>query len=616
MLVFTLLFASICLSDQDYKQTNKIGDDSFVHGLMITTSALSPDGKMSVTASHDGNVKIWEIETGKELKRLGFEKKWVKMLAWTPDSKTLLMGLQEGTFALYEMSAKEIELFHSSHKAQITSISVSSDGKTILTSSDDMFLKIWDCKSRDEKSSIKLNARPTISILSGDEKHIITGNYDGTIRIFGVKSQEEVFNLKTGRSQISNVFVSKDLSKLISISFDRGARLWDLESRVMLKHQRVGFSTSKSVSQSSDEKYIAYIINDQHGSNIDILQVEKDKLTKIKTIRAGKLTLFNIFFSSDNKKIYGHLTTGILRIWDVESGKELTKERDYITHLALSASCKNVTALTSNGKLQTWDTEKCEKNKEFDWTGKCNIFSITASSDNKAIITHNFDRSLSIIDPETGIEKSKIDTQKSKRGLYLTSISSTDGKLVYGGDNTGIFYIFSSEEKERPLVQWKKVCPSGIICMDISSDGKHILAASTDGSIRVIELPKCDVTFEITKSIKILTSARFSHDAKKILATTFDNEIYVWDVAKFDKPTLLKNFKGNSSVTTAEFFDNSLIYGDINGNITIVDNYLDDSSKKEQVIKAHNGRISRITVLKDSIVTFGSDYCVKFWKKQ
>jgi WD40 repeat protein len=51
--------------------------------------AFSPDGKTLASASWDQTIKLWDVQTGKELATLKGHTGWVTSVAFSPDGKTL-----------------------------------------------------------------------------------------------------------------------------------------------------------------------------------------------------------------------------------------------------------------------------------------------------------------------------------------------------------------------------------------------------------------------------------------------------------------------------------------------------------------------------------------------
>ena len=76
-----------------------------------TSIAFSPNGKILASGdSCGGAIKLWDVRSGKELKRLaGNFIEVVTSVAFSPDGKTLASGTDTGAIKLWDLdSGKEL----------------------------------------------------------------------------------------------------------------------------------------------------------------------------------------------------------------------------------------------------------------------------------------------------------------------------------------------------------------------------------------------------------------------------------------------------------------------------------------------------------------------------
>src|SRR5262245_10826194 len=63
------------------------GTVRFRHGSRILCVVFSPDGKRIAAAGGDDPIRLWDAQTGKEIRQ--FKETWIQALAFSPDGRTL-----------------------------------------------------------------------------------------------------------------------------------------------------------------------------------------------------------------------------------------------------------------------------------------------------------------------------------------------------------------------------------------------------------------------------------------------------------------------------------------------------------------------------------------------
>jgi WD40 repeat protein len=130
------------LKDSDKKSPAEV----FVqlgHSSVVTSVAISPDGKYALSGSVDKTLKLWKISSGKEIRSFTGHSFGVNSVAISPDGKYALSGSVDKTLKLWEISSgKEIKSF-TGHSDVVYSVAFSPDAKYALSGSVDKTLKLW-----------------------------------------------------------------------------------------------------------------------------------------------------------------------------------------------------------------------------------------------------------------------------------------------------------------------------------------------------------------------------------------------------------------------------------------------------------------------------------------
>lgn len=113
--------------------------------VVIKSMVLSPAGDRALTASSDGFIRLWNVETGEEVPKTRFQTdKKVTCLAWSNDFRLVLTGSSDGLVRLWDMkTGEEIRRFRG-HKKSITGVALTPDGFSAVSSSLDGTVRMWD----------------------------------------------------------------------------------------------------------------------------------------------------------------------------------------------------------------------------------------------------------------------------------------------------------------------------------------------------------------------------------------------------------------------------------------------------------------------------------------
>jgi WD40 repeat protein len=118
-------------------------------------SAFSPDSKVLATGGFHSRVKLWNVANLEKIGELRFKEETIDFsLAFSPDGKKLATatGNGVGVFGLYswDVATRKIEASFNGHTNTVRSVDYNRSGKTLVSSSDDGTIRLWDaatCKN-------------------------------------------------------------------------------------------------------------------------------------------------------------------------------------------------------------------------------------------------------------------------------------------------------------------------------------------------------------------------------------------------------------------------------------------------------------------------------------
>jgi len=118
------------------------------HRSAVTVVEYSPDGRHLASGEAEGAIRIERLEGGPETKVLPGRHNVVKCLAFTPDGRTLVSGCLDGIIRIWDLGTRAELKSLRGHSAQILSMAMFPDGRRFATASEDGTVKIWDLPER------------------------------------------------------------------------------------------------------------------------------------------------------------------------------------------------------------------------------------------------------------------------------------------------------------------------------------------------------------------------------------------------------------------------------------------------------------------------------------
>ena len=92
--------------------------------------AIAPDGKTAISRSWDNTIKIWDIDSGRELRTLIGHTSFVNAVAIAPDGKRAISSSRD-TLKIWDLlSGKEVASF--SGDAEFECCAIAPDGVTVV----------------------------------------------------------------------------------------------------------------------------------------------------------------------------------------------------------------------------------------------------------------------------------------------------------------------------------------------------------------------------------------------------------------------------------------------------------------------------------------------------
>jgi WD40 repeat protein len=285
----------------------RMGSPQLRHGDAVLAAAYTPDGTQLVTAGRDRTVRLWDLATGKEIRRF----------AWG--------------------------------NVQAAAETGSSESGTV---------------QKGEQQFLDQNGWGTQVALSGDGK-IVAASRGGTACIWQTATGKKLRDLQTGHKWLAQLAFSGDGKTLLSVGPGHAIATWDVATGKCVRRRAgkpvdrtLGWTDimKQSALVSPGGKYLAWQHypppNASTSIHIRDLTTNKESTPFKTTTEATALT-----FSPDEKTVVWAQFLGPIRVTEVATGKEMGRlgtQGDIVTHLVVSPDGKAL-AVCREHDLELWD---------------------------------------------------------------------------------------------------------------------------------------------------------------------------------------------------------------------------------------------------------------------
>jgi WD40 repeat protein/tRNA A-37 threonylcarbamoyl transferase component Bud32 len=224
-------------------------------GGRVVGAAFSPDGKLARATRQDGSLIVWDVATGREVRRftgLGL----IGCAAFAPDGRTVVTGGAWPTFyhpriapfgrpagaskstsaphpvdpvaRLWDTESGQLVRVFEGHKGPVRAVAFGPTGRQVLTASDDGTMRLWDVASGLEVRRLKgYDSRALCVAVSPDGSRALSGHLDGSARVWDLEALEEVRRFERHRGGVTAVAFGSDGRTAFSGSLDGTVRRWE-----------------------------------------------------------------------------------------------------------------------------------------------------------------------------------------------------------------------------------------------------------------------------------------------------------------------------------------------------------------------------------------------------
>jgi WD40 repeat protein len=153
----------------------------------VRALAVTPNGRVLISGSEYGSIKVWNLEHGTEIVTLEHGPKEhsryaarVNDVVVTPDGQYVISGSDDRTLKVWNLEQGLGVRTLLGHTAEISAVAVSSNGQYVLSASHDYTVRVWDSK-KGEIVATFMGDSPMLTCAVGQLGTIVAGDQSGRI---------------------------------------------------------------------------------------------------------------------------------------------------------------------------------------------------------------------------------------------------------------------------------------------------------------------------------------------------------------------------------------------------------------------------------------------------
>ncbi|KAJ1675245.1 WD repeat-containing protein 61 [Spiromyces aspiralis] len=237
------------------EMTAQLADSTYA----ITSLDVSVDETMLLSTSMDNAINVWSLESSTLIKKIpaGAINAWTAR--FTKDGKKVVSGTDKGTIKLWSIeSGRELETYDTTRPQFTLSVAISHDNTLLACGSDSGIVSVFNIESwrlkctlmgewtdgqefAGRRAVLAAALPPTHSsavrslAFSPSSTLLISASDDGCIQAYDMSSGNNIMSLTGHKGPVYSVTPHPNSSLLVSGSQDKEVKLWDLKLKACVE---------------------------------------------------------------------------------------------------------------------------------------------------------------------------------------------------------------------------------------------------------------------------------------------------------------------------------------------------------------------------------------------
>jgi WD40 repeat protein len=390
-------------------------------GLSIT---LSADGSQALVGHGSGRVTLWNVATGRQIREFVGPTKPVPRVLFWPDGKHVAASSEDGSICVWDIeTSDEVRQFRG-HTGRVEHLALSDNGSLLLSGANDYehnkdnSVRLWNAATGDEIRRFAGDGLYVRDLVFSKDARYAYGSLAGNaaIRQWDVATGDAVHRFTTSESPAISLAISPD-GRLVAaghaaLRHDNDywndpescvVRLWDLESRTVVRELHGHSGPVGDVAFTPDGRYLLSVATSEHSES-------------------------GTFYRSRDDTV---------RLWEVSTGREIARYHMQERVIQIAVSPDGRSFVTVGVSIRLWrlpqfapptQSQELVEIRQFEGHGD-RVYCVGSSADGRYVVSASRDQTVRLWDMTTGEQ-----VKQFKADVPLRSVDmSRDGRILAAG---------------------------------------------------------------------------------------------------------------------------------------------------------------------------------------